>query len=188
MAEILSEGQIGDFALEKYEIERGNSAAAFQGISPGKYIKLTYRGGIVMSNTSMEKHTNDHFVNYAHGDVLIGGLGIGLILLAIQDKPDVNSITVIEKSQEVIDLVAPQLPLNDKVKIVCDDAFTYKPGKKYDCIYMDIWDTINSDIYQNSMVPLKRKYGHYLKSLSESPRRFNICWAEYQAKNNRRLY
>ncbi len=188
MAEILNEGQIGDYALKKYTIERGNFAVAMQRISYGTYISLTHHGSIVMSNTDMEKRTNDFFVCRAHGDVLIGGLGIGMIILPIQDNPKVNSITVIEKSQEVIDLVSPQLPLNNKVKITHDDVFTYKPDRKYDCIYMDIWNYINSDIYKNSMTPLKRKYGHYLKPISESPRRFNLCWAEYEAKNNRRLY
>ena len=37
------------------------------------------------------------FCCYAHGDMLIGGLGIGMIILAIQDNPEVKSITVIEK-------------------------------------------------------------------------------------------
>ena len=41
-----------------------------------------------MSNTYMERWTNMNFCDYAHGDVLIGGLGIGLIILAIQDNPE----------------------------------------------------------------------------------------------------
>ena len=36
-----------------------------------------------------------------------------MIIMAIQDKPEVNSITVIEKNQEVIDLVASQLKFNE---------------------------------------------------------------------------
>lgn len=38
-----------------------------------------------------------------------------MIIMAIQDKPEVNSITVIEKNQEVIDLVASQLKFNEKL-------------------------------------------------------------------------
>ena len=68
-----------------------------------------------------------NFCTHAHGDVLIGGLGIGLIILAIQDNPEVHSITVIEKNQEVIDMVATQLPLNEKVKIIQADVFLWKP-------------------------------------------------------------
>lgn len=35
---------------------------------------------------------------------------------------------------------------------------------------MDIWNWINKDVCKN-----------------ENPRRFNKCWAEYQAKTGRRL-
>lgn len=52
---------------------------------------------------------------------------------------------------------------------------------------MDIWNYVNSDVYQDEMKPLKRKYGRYLKSKDDSPNRFNECWAEWKAKNNRRL-
>lgn len=109
--------------------------------------------------------------------------------LAIQDDPKVKSITVLEKYQEVIDMVVPQLPLNNKIKIICADVFDWKPerGQRFDCIYMDIWNFINTDVYQDEMKPLKRKYGHYLKRKDDSPKRFNKCWAEYQAKNGRRL-
>lgn len=189
MVSLLSPAVNGDFSIEHFEITDRDIRAIFKGIMPGKYVKLSCRGGVVMSDTMMEKRTNREFCNKAYGDILVGGLGIGMILMAIQDSPDVYSITVLEKYQEVIDMVAPQLPLNDKVKIICADVFEWKPekGQRFDCIYMDIWDCINSDVYYNQMKPLKRKYGHYLKSLQESPDRFNICWAEWYAKNNRAL-
>ena len=67
--------------------------------------------------------------------------------------------------------------------------FEWKPekGQKFDCIYMDIWNYINSDVYQDEMKPLKQKYGRYLKSKDDSLNRFNECWVEWKAKNNRRL-
>lgn len=190
MPQLLSTAQVGDFKLEKFTIEKNNMAAMFQGISPGEYVRLTHRGEVVMSDTMMEKRTNSAFCRNAYGDILIGGLGIGMIIMAIQDNENVRSITVLEKNQEVIDMVANQLPLNNKVKIICADVFTWKPekGQKFDCIYMDIWNYVNVDVYQEEMKPLKRKYGHYLKSMDESPKRFNECWAEYQAKNGRRLW
>ena len=43
------------------------------------------------------------------------------------------------------------------------------------------------DFYKNEMQPLKRKYARFLRSKNENPRRFNKCWAEYQAKTGRRL-
>lgn len=189
LTEMLHPARIGDFELSHFEISANNFRAALDGIPPGKYVKLTEKGYVVMSNTPMEVRTNTRFCIDAHGDVLIGGLGIGMILMEIQDKEKVRSITVIEKNQEVIDLVSIQLPFNEKVNIVHADVFEWKPykGKRYDCIYMDIWNYINADVYREEMIPLKRKYAHYLKPFAKSPKRFNKCWAEWQAKNNYRL-
>lgn len=189
MVQLLSPTENGDFKLEHFEIRNGNLRAILDGINPGNYVRLMHRGEVVMSDTYMEKRTNSGFCANAYGDVLIGGLGIGMIIMAIQDDERVKSITVLEKYQEVIDMITAQLPFNDKVKIIYADVFKWKPekGQKFDCIYMDIWNYVNSDVYQDEMKPLKRKYSRYLKSKDESPNRFNECWAEWQAKNNRRL-
>ena len=189
MSELLEERELNGWELQKFEINYNNIRAIIDGIAPGKYIRLVHDGECVMSDTDMEKRTNLDFCTNAHGDIIIGGLGIGMIIMAIQDKPEVNSITIIEKNQEVIDIVASQLNLNDKVNIICADVFEWKPecGVKYDMAYMDIWNWVNEDVYKNEMQPLKRKYSRFLRSKNENPRRFNKCWAEYQAKTGSRL-
>lgn len=189
MADLLEEKEEGNWKLQKFTIGQGNFFAMKNGITPGTYISLTHNGECVMSDTNMEKRTNMDFVCNAHGDILIGGLGIGMVILAIQDKPEVKSITVIEKNQEVINIVASQLDFNEKVKIICDDVFEWKPEKnvKYDVAYMDIWNWINEDVYEKEMKPLKRKYAKFLRNKAENPNRYNKCWAEYQARTGRRL-
>lgn len=191
MTSLLVNAQHGDFKIEHFTIDKNNLQAVLECIPSGEYVSLTQNGRCIMSNTPMECRTNAHFVTWAHGDVLIGGLGIGMIVLAIQDKPDVKSITIIEKSNDVITMMLnqPNIYFNEKVDIVHGDVFTWRPqkGQKFDCIYMDIWPYINEDVYHDEMVPLKRKYAHYLKSKSESPDRFNTCWAEWYAKTRRRL-
>lgn len=188
MTEILKDGKVGDFELFHYEIRENDFYAQFRaGIPCGKYIKLTHGGECVMSDTPMEKRTNTSFVINAHGNVLIGGLGIGLIILAIQDKEEVKQITVVEKNAEVIELVGKQLPLNSKVHIVHDDAFKYKPLFNYNTIYMDIWNYINSDIYHKEMKPLISRYRRYLVPKSEDENRYIDCWCKWQAKNNRAI-
>ena len=189
MSELLDEKEINGWKLEKFEIKQGNFRAMIDGIMPGKYIRLTHKGECVMSDTSMEQRTNLRFCSMAYGDFIIGGLGIGMIIMAIQDKPEVKSITVIEKNQEVIDMVASQLNFNNKVKIIHADVFEWKPerGVKYDMAYMDIWNWINEDVYKEEMQPLKRRYARFLRNKNENPNRFNECWAEHQAKTGRRL-
>ncbi len=152
MTEILKDGKVGDFELTHFEIGEKDFIVMYRmGISPSRYVRLLHKGECVMSDTNMEKRTNADFVINAHGNVLIGGLGIGLILLAIQDKEDVKQITVVEKNMEVIELVGSQLPLNSKVHIVHDDVFEYKPLFKYNTIYMDIWNYINKDVYNKKI-------------------------------------
>lgn len=189
MTELLTPTKIGDFEIEHFEVSDKDVRAIIDGVLPGKYVKLTHKRQVVMSNTYMEERTNRDFCYKAHGDVLIGGLGIGMIIMAIQDKPQVNSITIIEKNPEVIDMIVPQLDFNGKVNVINADVFAWKPsrGQKFDCVYMDIWNYINEDVYKEEMLPLKRKYAHYLKPLAVSPNRFNKCWAEWNAKNGRRL-
>lgn len=190
MTQLLRPATNGEFAISHFEIKELNFHALLNGIPIGRYVKLTHNGKVVMSDTPMEKRTNSSFVVNAHGDVLIGGLGIGMIVTAIQHNEKVNSITIIEKHKEVIELVTSQIPFNNKVHIINADVFDWKPerGQRFDCIYMDIWNFVNSDVYHDEMKPLKRKFGHYLKPISESPNRFNSCWAEWNAKNDMRLY
>jgi hypothetical protein len=190
MHEILNENKIGDFRLEKYSIQEKNLAAMMQGIPMGNYIKLSGRSGVIMSNTPMEKNTNREIICWANGDVFIAGLGIGLIVLPIQEKEDVKSITVLEKYPEIIELVGNQLPLNNKVKIIQGDVFEHEfsKGTKFDTIYFDIWDYVNEDVYKEEMLPLKKKYRKYKRFSTENPRVYMACWAEYQARYNKRLY
>lgn len=188
MSLILKDGQVGDFKLQHYDISDNNFYAVVRcGIPPGRYIRLINRCDCVMSDTPMEKETNRDFVRNAHGNVLIGGLGIGLIILAIQDKEDVKKITVVEKNCEVIELVGKQLPLNSKVNIVNDDVFEYKPLLKYNTIYMDIWNYINEDVYNKQMKPLINRYRKYLVPKTEDENRYIDCWCKRQAKNGERI-
>lgn len=188
MSLILKDGQVGDFKLQHYDISDNNFYAIVRcGIPPGRYIRLLNRCDCVMSDTPMEKETNRDFVRNAHGNVLIGGLGIGLIVLAIQDKEDVKQITVVEKNREVIELVGKQLPLNQKVNIVNDDVFEYKPLLKYNTIYMDIWNYINEDVYNKQMKPLINRYRRYLVPKVKDEKRYIDCWCKRQAKNGERI-
>jgi hypothetical protein len=141
----------------------------YHGFKAGKYARLSHRepngarGATIMSDTWMERMTNEPFIQHAKGHVLIAGLGIGMVLLDIQDKEDIFTVTVVEKEEEVIDLVRPQLPLNSKVRIIPQDIFKYKAtDKTFDTIYFDIWDGITADNYPE-MKTLHRRFGRKLK-------------------------
>jgi spermidine synthase len=95
---------------------------------------------VIMSDSNYEKIANSDFVKEAHGDVLIGGLGLGLIIKAIENKPEVTSITVVEISPDIIEMVQVESQFNNKVTIINKNIWEYKPGQgiKFDTLYIDI--------------------------------------------------
>lgn len=191
MVTVLEEKETDRFKLEKFSISEREQL--FHRIPKGDYIRLIDKkigySECVMSDTPMEHRTNCEILRKAHGDVLIGGLGIGMILMPLMEKEEVKSITIVEKYEDIIDIVGKQLPLNSKVKIIHGDIFNneFKKGTKFDTIYFDIWNYVNSDVYEE-MTELKKKYKRCLKSRKENPNAWIGCWAEYEAKTNSRLY
>ena len=172
MVQFLKEGETEKFSLQHFNvtekevrhckmIDAIHGRREYAGFTAGKYVKLVRKNttfnNIVMSDTWMEKYTNMEVYYHAKGDVLIAGLGIGMVLLGIQSKPEVTSITVVEKEQEIISLVTSHLPLNDKVTIVHSDIFSYVPDRKFDTIYFDIWDNLCGDNWEE-MKKLHRKF------------------------------
>jgi len=121
-----------------------------------EYVRLIKKGeGVMMSDTPMERNTNRDFVKRANGDVLIFGLGLGLVIAPLLDAPEVKSITVVELHQDLIDVVFPILKRKDKdnkLNVVQGDCFEYHnevpKDKKFDCVYGDIWISIDTDNYE----------------------------------------
>jgi hypothetical protein len=115
-------------------------------VSDGKYVRLHINGELVMSDTRLEKESNYYFTHVANGRILIAGLGIGLIIKNILKKDSVKEITIVEKYQDVIDLVSPKFT-DTRIKYICDDIFKWRPqkGEKFDTIYFDIWSSISQD-------------------------------------------
>lgn len=59
------------------------------------------------------------------GTVACAGLGLGLMLHHLRDRDDVTQITVVERSQAVVDLISPTLPEDARVKIVVGDFYDH---------------------------------------------------------------
>lgn len=147
----------------------------------GDYIKLITKSPypqLQMSDTAMEWDTNQEFIEYAKGDVLIGGLGIGMIIIAIVNKPEVKSITVIESNKKVAEKIGELLEphFNKKVTIIHADVYEWQPEQNYDTIYMDVWPSICGDNWSD-MVLLGRDYRPYLNDGG-----WFGCWREDDCK------
>jgi hypothetical protein len=125
----------------------------------GTYTVLKCGSEIIMSDTPDEIRDHLHFIRQAQGDILINGLGLGMVAKACLSKPSVTSVTVIELSPDVISLVAPHIA-DPRLTIIQADAFTYKPTRHYDSVWHDIWSYICTDNLPE-MTKLHRKYGKF---------------------------
>ena len=100
----------------------------------------------MMSDTQMERDSNKEVVERARGNVLIAGLGLGLVLKPILAKSSVETVLVIEKHKDVIALVAPAFKDDEKLTIMREDIYTWEPpARHFDTIYFDIWPNISTD-------------------------------------------
>ena len=120
-------------------IDRMRGAMSGQPLGRPKYARLLIGGRVYMTDAEFERRTNRDFMTRAHGDVLIAGLGIGLILDPLFEK--CTSVTVIEKYPDVISLVAKHFP---RATVIHADIFEWNPpaGSSWDTIYFDIWPGI----------------------------------------------
>jgi hypothetical protein len=162
----IPDGISGDWSIETFTVREDDLSQVFsimksgRGVSAGTYKKLKRNGTLVMSNTPDEIRDFMSFVHRANGHVLVNGLGLGVLLKALLNKNEVIKVTVIEKSQDVINLVAKHYLNDSRVEIINADAFDYKPAKDayYDAVWHDIWDYITADNLPE-MKKLTRKYG-----------------------------
>ena len=146
-----------------------------------RYVRLKKNsGGVMMSDTPMERNTNRDFIQKANGDVIIFGLGLGLVIIPLLKRQNVTSVLVVELFQDLIDLVEPILKANDledKLTIVQGDCFDFHnkmpKGRKFDSIYGDIWIDICTDNYEE-MKTLTKNWKNRINR--ENPNAFINHW------------
>ena len=145
---------------EKYPAYRGVIAADmimrddFLEIPPLGFFKEEFEfpavledGNEWMTLTPVDLDTSDEAIERAHGKVVTFGLGLGYYTYMVSEKESVESITVVEKSPDVISLfrehILPQFSHPEKVRIVEADAFEYAekimPSERFDVAFVDTW-------------------------------------------------
>lgn len=150
MSTILKEGRKGKVKLTKKTISKGTKIRTYDWRQGCFYdgtmdasmpiVMLSEGKSIWMSDTPQEQESLVPVIQRARGDVLMGGLGIGYLPTRLMRKAEVKSITIVEKNQDVIALVYPQI-WGPKTNIIVGDIFDYLIGtdKRYDFIHVDIW-------------------------------------------------
>lgn len=121
------------------------------GFFTGKVKFPTFYEGVIpwMSVCPSEINSMRKQMAAAHGRVLVLGCGLGYYQFVVSGKANVESVTIVEISQEIAEIfrenILPHFPNRDKIKLICADAVEYmsavQPGD-YDFIFADIWEGI----------------------------------------------
>lgn len=176
------EGTSGDWDVIRFEVTPEGAdndrlraqIAAYQGrrvmsVPAGVYTQLKCGSTIVMSDTPGEMVDHIDPVIRATGRVLIAGLGIGMVLQAVLDKPGVTHVTVVELSEDVIKLVGPHYEerYGDRLLIRQGNIMSWCPPRgtnlqPYDAAWFDIWDNKCGDNLPE-MTTLSRRFSRWAK-------------------------
>lgn len=181
-------GRVGDHEIEHFEVSETQAMIHNlrhrndgRGIEAGTYTRLVRytepqaypldegkfdngkgRAVVVMSDTPAELRDHLEPVRHAKGNVLINGLGLGCVLQGCMAKPEVEHVTVVDISEEVIALSHDYFKelYGDRLDIVQASAFEYKApvGSRFGMVWHDIWDYIGDENLPE-MYRLHRKYG-----------------------------
>lgn len=189
------EGQSGSWAVERFSINVAEASLhqlrsflngiGRRGVLPGTYTRLVHHTNfgitVVMSDTPAEILDHLEVIGRATGQVLLNGLGLGVVLRACLLKDKVEHVTVIEVAPEVVELVEPhwRSQFGDRFTVHIADALTWEPpkGVRYDVIWHDIFESICSD-NMPVMTQLKRRYGKRCN--------WQGCWAGYEHHEHKR--
>jgi len=155
----LKEGKIGKAVLKREVLrnsKRFDTGIGYPSIPllyGGSYWALYVDGDELMSDLPMEHFTHYNNLKEVNGRILIAGMGIGLFFSYIKNF---EQIDIIEKEQDVINLIYPNYNKIKNVNIFNKDFKKYKTNKEYDYLYVDTndhnyIDTKNEVIYLNSI-------------------------------------
>jgi hypothetical protein len=167
------EGRSGSWTVERVVIpERAYDPLAdprpdcFK-FRPGRYTCLRCDSIQFMTDLYDEWWTQRSAITEAHargGEVLITGLGLGLVAEAILREPAnrVTGITLVERSPDVIRLVAPYMETRypGKIKVVEANAFSWEPpkGRLFTVGWHDIWPDPASPKMADEINQLRERY------------------------------
>jgi hypothetical protein len=176
----IPEGESGDFSIHHCTTTTGPAGwlnyVNYKSLTGGPYTVLCqkFNGSPwlnIMQDSEAEYTEHDWLVSRMSGDILLGGLGIGMIHIPLLASSAVTSVTIVEKYQDVIDLVWDDCPKDERFTIVCDDINTWDPDStdglpttNWDVAWFDTWLTHDEPLSQY-ITRMNDKYGSYVSEI-----------------------
>lgn len=93
----------------------------------------------IMQDSFTEFEEHQWLWGHATGDILVTGLGIGFVNEWLIKAPGVKSVTIIEKNQDVIDMVWDHCAKDERFTLIHADADNWEipEDSSWDCIWID---------------------------------------------------
>ena len=124
----IPEQKLNDFAISYYKDD-------YQGI-----ITTLCHNREIMSDLFHETHEHIPFFNQPlRGNILVTGLGVGLINEYLITIPEIEKVVIVEKYKEVIEMVWTHCKRDERFEIINDDAETWIPTMHFDYAWLDHW-------------------------------------------------
>jgi spermidine synthase len=98
-------------------------------------------GEVVMEDSEAELSRHLGLWMYAHGRVLVSGLGLGCVVRGLLLNREVEHVDVLEICPHILNAVGPEFGRNARVTLHHTDALTWHPpaGARWDYAWHDIW-------------------------------------------------
>jgi len=165
------EAEIGNFRITRKKYTRGvykywglDGYLMFNVKKPIPITTLQERRGKRwydwMVDDPPQQRAMEIYAEYSKGRVLCAGLGLGLILHAFKTNRNVDQVVVIEKSQDVIQLMSPFFPWWVTENFVLDDFYHFIEVDQtdWDTIIVDLWVSHGKeeklDIFCHKVLPM----------------------------------
>ena len=147
-----------------------------------EYLAVLENDNEWMLITPNEINTMQPIVDEVCGKVVTFGLGLGYFAYMASIKEDVESVTIIEKDEDVIKLfetyILPQFDYKEKIRIVKSDAFNFAANMEgYDYAFVDLWhdvgDGVELYLKMKSLEKDNIKYRYWIEESLKSWLRWN---------------
>jgi len=156
--------------------------AIFSGVKPRSvvyafpthrhYLRTVKEEDLWMSDIPQEIYDHLDAIKQLKGNVLVGGLGLGLVVKLLEKEKRVKSITVVELERDIIDMVWPCL-MTYKSKVVHADLYDFlkHTKEKFDTAFFDIWASDGEHTLVDHVIPLRKLAVPIVKGKI-------VCWKE----------
>jgi hypothetical protein len=177
----IPDNEIGNWKIKKYHGNVHNILTNHTTITDLRYIEnepiddytlLNHsQYGCIMMDSEKEYKEHNLLWENLNGKILIGGLGIGMVNEKLITSNDVTKVTIVEKHQEVIDMVWPYCKKDNRFEIIHEDVETWNIPSEYywNYAWFDTWiGGVSGDIFEYCNM-LLQKYSPYCDKIDFWP-------------------